>query len=133
MIVTGIRSVFKLCLISAGSSALNLGINFNFIKNTMNENKKNNLKNLTVEKIISTPPKEQSSIPEEDIIKDDEDVNVSIVNDLAYWIKNNKVYTSRINKFGDIDVKNAKVVDVFKLSNKETQMLLKIVDNLNSN
>jgi hypothetical protein len=99
----------------------------------MNENKKNNLKNLTVEKIISTPPKEQSSIPEEDIIKDDEDVNVSIVNDLAYWIKNNKVYTSRINKFGDIDVKNAKVVDVFKLSNKETQMLLKIVDNLNSN
>lgn len=56
--------------------------------------------------------------------------NFAIFKDKAYWIKNNKVYESMLKPDGTIDTKNAKVVDVFSMSDKEMKSLLKIIDSL---
>ncbi len=54
----------------------------------------------------------------------------AIVNDKAYWVNDNKVYESSIRPNGSIDIKNAKVIDVFSMSDKEMKSLLKIIDSL---
>ena len=56
--------------------------------------------------------------------------NFAIVNDKAYWVNNNKVYETMMRSDGTIDIKNAKIVDVFSLSEKEMKSLLKIIDSL---
>lgn len=58
-------------------------------------------------------------------------IDVAVVKDQAYWVRNNKIYKSSIKENGDVDIENAKEIDVFSLSDKEMQVLLKIVDSLN--
>lgn len=58
-------------------------------------------------------------------------IDVAVVKDKAYWVRNNKIYKSSIKENGDVDIENAEEVDVFSLSDKEMQALLKIVDSLN--
>ena len=55
---------------------------------------------------------------------------IAIVNDHAYWIKDNNVYKSNLDEEGKIDIDSASVIDVFSLSEKEATHLLKIIDNL---
>lgn len=55
---------------------------------------------------------------------------IAIVNDHAYWIKDNNVYKSNLDEEGKIDMDSASVIDVFSLSEKEATNLLKIIDNL---
>lgn len=56
--------------------------------------------------------------------------NFAIVKDKAYWIKNNHVYESSLRPDGSIDIKNGKIIDVYKLSDKEMSSLLRIIDSL---
>lgn len=125
-----VQSLFKICLIIAGLSPTNLTINLYFVRKRISEKLEelNMNKDLTVDEIMSVPQMSQNKV--EDPIYDEE-VEVAIINNKAYWIKNNLLYTSKVNEFGDIDIKNAAPIDVFSLSNKEMQMLLKIVDSLN--
>ena len=86
----------------------------------------------TVDEMLKVPP----SLA----IKDDLDqtskhlknlkTNFAIVKDKAYWIKNNTVYESMLRKDGSIDIKNAKTIDVFSMSEKEMNSLLRIIDSL---
>jgi len=124
-----IQSLFQICLVIAGQSPTNLTINLYFIKKVISEHLEEIAmnKDLTVEEIMSVP--QVNNRAEE--IPDDEEVEVAIINNKAYWIKNNTVYTSGVNEFGDIDMKSATKIDVFSLSNKEMQFLMKIVDSLN--
>lgn len=55
---------------------------------------------------------------------------IAIVNNKAYWIKDNSVYKSDLDEEGKIDMDTASVIDVFSLSEKEATNLLKIIDNL---
>lgn len=63
------------------------------------------------------------------VIKDS-NVSVAIVNDYAYWVKNNTIYRSKVTNDGFIDVDNASEIDVFSLNEKETKNLLKIIDSI---
>ena len=63
------------------------------------------------------------------VIKDS-NVSVAIVNDYAYWVKNNTIYRSKVTNDGFIDVDNASEIDVFSLNDKETKNLLKIIDSI---
>lgn len=123
-----IQSLFQVCLVIAGQSPTNLTINTYFIKKVLAERLQELSMNtdLTVDQIVDTP---QKPIGVEDTLE--EEVSVAIVNNKAYWIKNNHVYMSDINEYGDIDIKNARVIDAYKLSNKEMNSLLKIIDSLN--
>lgn len=125
-----IQSLFQLCLVVAGQSPTNLTINLYFIKKIITERLEAIAmnKDLTVEEIMAVPQAVNNHVED---ISDDEEVEVAIINNKAYWIKNNTVYTSKVNEFGDIDIKNATKIDVFSLSNKEMQFLMKIVDSLN--
>ena len=123
-----LRGLFQICLMIAGLSPTNLTMNSYFVKKTINEKFDSIIPNedLTVEEIVSTP---QRNVDYKNFY--DKEVDVAIMNNKAYWIKDNNIYTSNINQFGDIDIKNAKTIDVFSLSNSEAKLLLKIVDNLN--
>ncbi len=57
-------------------------------------------------------------------------VSVAIVNNKAYWVHNNIFYSASIDSSGEIDTDNAKPVDPFSMSEKETKKLLKILDSL---
>jgi len=57
-------------------------------------------------------------------------ISVAIVNKNAYWVHNNTFYVAKVDEFGEIDTDNAKEIDVFSLSNRETKNLLKILDSL---
>jgi hypothetical protein len=57
-------------------------------------------------------------------------INVAIVNKNAYWVHNNTFYVAKVDEFGEVDTDNAKQIDVFSLSNRETKNLLKILDSL---
>lgn len=57
-------------------------------------------------------------------------VSVAIVNDYAYWVKNNSIYKSKVSDDGFIDVDNALEIDVFSLNERETKNLLKIIDSI---
>jgi hypothetical protein len=56
---------------------------------------------------------------------------VAVVNKKAYWVKNNTIYTALINEEGDVDISNAKKIDVFSLDQNEVNNLLKIIDKIN--
>lgn len=58
-------------------------------------------------------------------------VRVAIVNNRAFWVKNNKFWTSRIVD-GYIDDIHAEEIDAHSLSEKELDLLLEILDELSS-
>jgi len=57
-------------------------------------------------------------------------VNIAIVDDKAYWVHDNKFYTSYINEYGLIDKDAAEIIDVFSMSEEEIEELLDILDNI---
>jgi hypothetical protein len=63
-------------------------------------------------------------------IFDKNSISVAIVENKAYWVHNNTIYRADIDTLGEIDTDNAKPIDVFSLSKKETKQLLKILDSL---
>lgn len=67
----------------------------------------------------------------EEMISSQEEVNIAIVKNKAYWVKNNKLYSSLVNEFGDVDIRTTKAVDVFSLTTEELTLILKVVDRLN--
>jgi len=58
-------------------------------------------------------------------------INVAVVGDKAYWIKNNNIYYSGFDEEGEVDINNAKKIDVFSLSKKDLNFIMNIVDSLN--
>ena len=58
-------------------------------------------------------------------------VNIAIMNNKAYWIRNNTVFSSKLDEEGNVDIENAEKVDVFSLSEKEMKSLMSIIDSLN--
>lgn len=58
-------------------------------------------------------------------------VNIAIMNNKAYWIRNNTVFSSKLDEEGNVDISNAERVDVFSLSEKEMKTIISIIDSLN--
>lgn len=57
-------------------------------------------------------------------------VRIAIVEDVAYWVKDNQVFKSNFDEDGHLNLTGASAIDVFSLSEKETKKLLKIIDSL---
>lgn len=71
------------------------------------------------------PPSQIDKVRKENIVK------VAIVDNRAFWVKNNKFWTSRIVD-GYIDDVHAEEIDAHSLSKKEIDLLLEILDELSS-
>lgn len=65
-------------------------------------------------------------------LRNQEKISVVIFNNKAYWIKDKTLFSSPLDNSGYINSEQAEVVDVFSMSEKDTQELIKIIDSLNS-
>jgi hypothetical protein len=83
-----------------------------------------------MKEIFKTPPMPEKRLTQMQRVIKDSNVSVAIVNDYAYWVKNNTIYRSKVTNDGFIDVDNASEIDVFSLNDKETKNLLKIIDSI---
>lgn len=68
---------------------------------------------------------QMQKILKKDIIK------VAIYRNKAYWVLNNVIYKAEIDEDGNIMNDKAEEVDVFKLSEREVNNLLVILDSMN--
>lgn len=59
-------------------------------------------------------------------------LRVAIYKNKAYWVLNNVIYKAEIDEYGNILDDMAEEVDVFKLSEKEVNNLLNILDSINN-
>ena len=57
-------------------------------------------------------------------------VKVAIYKNTAYWVVNNVMYKSRVDRDGNVMDNEAEQIDVFKLSDKEVDNLLVILDSI---
>jgi len=83
-----------------------------------------------MKEMFKTPPMPEKRLTQMQRVIKDSNVSVAIVNDYAYWVKNNSIYRSKVSEEGFIDVDNASEIDVFSLNEKETKNLLKIIDSI---
>ena len=67
---------------------------------------------------------------EEEMEEDEEDfISVAVIEDKAYWVINNMFYQADIID-GEVDKNSSRPVDAFKMSSKEINKMLSILDNL---
>jgi len=132
MRIKSTQKFYNICLLIIGTSALNLSMNFYYLKH-LSIHKLDQLNQLqTVDQILKTPqkpqPKKESQMAR---VINETRVNIAIMNNKAYWIRNNTVFSSKLDEEGNVDISNAEKVDVFSLSEKEMKSLMSIIDSLN--
>ena len=135
MKLKSIETFYNLCLIIIGISAINLSMNFYYLKDLL-INKSRQFNQLqTVDQILKTPQKfiekENQMRQNNDDTDDYENISIAVFNKKAYWVKNNNVYSALISEDGDVDITTAKKIDVFSLDQNELANLLKIIDKIN--
>ncbi len=116
-----ILKFYNLCFSIIVQNAPNLSMNFF----STNLKQRQDLKNLSTS--LKKRTKERSQMYK---LLNKNSINVAIVNKNAYWVHNNTFYVAKVDEFGEVDTDNAKQIDVFSLSNRETKNLLKILDSL---
>lgn len=136
MIQKIVESTFKLWLTIIETSQVRLSTNFYYISSSLNQLLERY--NLNLSNYSKNLPNQQSQKQENsqagsqlDTVRKKNIVKVAIVNNRAFWVQNNKFWTSNIVD-GYIDDVGAKEIDAHSLSNKELYMLLEILDELNS-
>jgi hypothetical protein len=127
-----LQILYKLCLIITGISAVNLSMNIYFIRQLLKKEFQKFSQLQTVDEMMKIPQSPAINQYDGQLQEYLSKIrtNFAIVNDKAYWVKNNNVYESVVRSDGTIDIKNAKAIDVFSLSEKEMKSLLKIIDSL---
>jgi hypothetical protein len=114
--VSGIIKLSKTQLVSVwiitiNSLAINIITMINDIK--LKKNSNNNIKKSQMERILDSGV-----------------VKVAIYKNTAYWVVNNVMYKSRVDRDGNVMDNEAEQIDVFKLSDKEVDNLLVILDSI---
>jgi hypothetical protein len=132
MKIKSTQTFYTLCLLIIGTSALNLSMNFYYLKH-LSTNKLKQFNQLqTVDQILKTPQtiqkKKESQMAR---VINETRVNIAIMNNKAYWIRNNTVFSSKLDEDGNVDIANAEKVDVFSLSEKDMKTIIGIIDSLN--
>lgn len=131
MEIKSIMIFYKLCLIITGISAVNLSLNTYYIKQQRKKEFLTFSELQTADQIIKAPKNKAANMSESRKISTKNKGSVAIINGVAYWKIDGKVFSSEIDEFGEIDVDNAKTIDAFSLSESEMQYLFKVLDNLN--
>jgi hypothetical protein len=114
----------KLCFSIIATSVHNWSLILYYI------NYSKSLKKDNLQELFKTPPMPEKRLTQMQKTLKNSNVSVAIVNDYAYWVKNNSIYKSRVSDDGFIDVDNALEIDVFSLNERETKNLLKIIDSI---
>jgi hypothetical protein len=58
-------------------------------------------------------------------------VDVAIVNDIAYWVHQNTLYSANVTETGEILTEEASPVDVINMPEKQLKSIIEIVDSFN--
>lgn len=74
---------------------------------------------------ISKPKKSQSEVHNDKV-----NIKVLIMDDLAYWIKDNVFYMANIGRDGIVDKDTTRIVDTMSMSSVELDKMLFIMDKL---
>lgn len=112
--------VISLCLITINSLSTNIFINLNKIRQ---EKIMMFFNSLEVD-LRRNGRSQMSDILDKGMIK------VAICENVAYWVVDNEIYRAEVDGDGKVDSEKASVVDVFKLSEKEVEKLLVIIDSI---
>ena len=118
-----ILKFYNLCFSIIVQNAPNLSMNF-FSTNLRQRQDLNEL-NLAFPKLKNKKKRSQMQK-----ILQENSVNVAIINNKAYWVRDNTFYTAKIDEVGMIDTDNAEAIDVFSLTEREMKNLLKILDSI---
>jgi hypothetical protein len=97
----------------------------NFFSTNLRQRQGLNELNLTFPKLKNKKKKSQMQK-----ILQENSVSVAIINNKAYWVRDNTFYTAKINEVGMIDTDNAEAIDVFSLTEREMKNLLNILDSI---
>jgi len=126
-----ISIIYRLWQSITWKSQLNLSKTLYYLNYSLNQLSKHY--NSKSESLASQENLESDSQPTSQIekIRKKNIIKVAIVDNRAFWVQNNKFWTSGIVD-GYIDDTGAKEIDAHSLSNKELDMLLEILDELNS-
>jgi len=65
----------------------------------------------------------------EEDMEEEEFISVAVIEDKAYWVVNNMFYQADIID-GEVDKTSSKPIDAFKMSSKQINKMLYILDNL---
>ncbi len=129
-------STFRLWLTIIETSQVRLSTNFYYISSKLNQllehyNPKLSNYNKNQERQENQNPQSNETDSQLFNIRKKNIIKVCIINNRAFWIQNNKFWTSKIVD-GYIDNRDAEEIDAHSLSNKEVSMMLDILDELNS-
>ncbi len=126
------QPLYFLYLIIIGTSPLSLSMNIHYLKALILDKINIATSDETVDSIINTPQMNQKKRDSQlTKVINETRVNIAIMNNKAYWIRNNTVFSSKLDEEGNVDIANAEKVDVFSLSEKEMKTLMSIIDSLN--
>jgi hypothetical protein len=119
-----ISKFLKLCFSIIATSVHNWSLILYYI------NYSKSLKRDSIQELFKTPPMPEKRLTQMQRVIKDNNVSVAILNDYAYWVKNNSIFRSKVSDEGLIDIDNASEIDVFSLNERETKNLLKIIDSI---
>lgn len=133
MLQVAMRLTFRLWLTITETSPARLSTSFYYINSSLNqilESYNHSLPSYNQDREKSESKGNEFSSQLEAVRKRNI-VKVAIVHNRAFWVRDNKFWTSRVVD-GYIDDVGAEEIDAYSLSKKEFSMLLDILDGLNS-
>ena len=79
---------------------------------------------------INIRPEQKNPMTQSKKHENMESVKVIIMDNNAYWIKNNAFYTAEVDEFGTVDKDTARVVDTMGMDDVQLDQMLFIIDRL---
>lgn len=122
------KVVYQLWLSIIGISHITLSMNMSYIKSSLNQLFNNFNYKYNSSPVKQNPASQQTQL---DKIRKKNTIKVAITDDKAYWVQDNIFYESDIVD-GCIDSESSKPIDAHKLSSKELNKLLDILDGIHS-
>lgn len=80
--------------------------------------------------IISTIRNKEENLPQSKQRYSEDSIKVIVVDDIAYWIQDDKFYCTPLDEDGEVDSRSALPVDTTTMTEEELAVILKIVDEL---
>jgi hypothetical protein len=79
---------------------------------------------------INIRPEQKNAMTQSKKHESMESIKVIIMDNSAYWIKNNAFYTAEVDEFGTVDKDTTRVVDTMGMDDVQLDQMLFIIDRL---
>lgn len=80
--------------------------------------------------IINTIRNQEVNLPQSKQRYSEDSIKVIVVDDIAYWIQDDKFYCTPLDEDGEVDSRSALPVDTTAMTEEELAVILKVVDEL---